>query len=70
MSRERIKIIPEDGLTTEQKTAIEGLLRQCFCDVPHEEIEECFIAQSFARVLAYDGSMLVGHLRLFKRCGV
>ena len=35
--------------------------------VSREDIDECFIAQSFARVLAYDGTSVVGHLRLFKR---
>jgi len=62
-----IKTVPEDGLKLEQKTAVEALLTHCFSDVSQEDIDECFIAKSFARVLAYDGTSVVGHLSLFKR---
>ena len=62
-----IKTVPEDDLTLEQKTAVEALFAHCFSDVSQEDIDECFIAQSFARVLAYDATSVVGHLRLFKR---
>jgi predicted GNAT family N-acyltransferase len=67
MGNIRFKTIPEDGLTLEQKTAVKALLTHCFSDVSQEDIDECFIAQSFARVLAYEETGLVGHLRLFKR---
>jgi predicted GNAT family N-acyltransferase len=62
-----IDVIPEDELTVEQKTAMKGLLMRCFSDVSQDDVDECFIAQSFARVLAYEETKLVGHLRLFER---
>ncbi|MGD0495321.1 MAG: GNAT family N-acetyltransferase [Candidatus Bathyarchaeia archaeon] len=62
-----IKTIPEDGLTLEQKTAVKALKQHCFSDVYQEDIDGCFIAQGFARVLAYEETGLVGHLMLIKR---
>jgi len=35
--------------------------------VDPEEVEECFYAESFARILAYDNDELVGCLKLHKR---
>lgn len=63
----RIRLVFEDFLTDEQKAGIEGLERQCFSDVDPEEGEECFYAESFARILAYSNGELVGHLVLHKR---
>jgi GNAT superfamily N-acetyltransferase len=67
MAPARIILIPEAKLNEEQRRGIDKLLKHCFSDVPEEEIEECFIAESFGRVLAYKNDVLVGHLRLFKR---
>jgi predicted N-acetyltransferase YhbS len=67
MGHIHIKTIPEERLTLEQKTAVTALLKDCFSDVSQEDIEECFIAESFARVFAYSKIELVGHLRLCKR---
>jgi GNAT superfamily N-acetyltransferase len=63
----RIRTIPEDGLTMEQKTAVRALKQHCFSNVSQEDIDECFIVQSFASVLAYEETRLVGHLGLIKR---
>jgi predicted GNAT family N-acyltransferase len=60
-------LISEETLSDEQKLRVEELMKQCFSHVDAREAEECFCAESFARILAYSSDKLVGHLRLFKR---
>jgi len=63
----KIILVSESELTAQQRIGIDELERQCFRDVDQKEAEECFYAESFARIVAYSNDKLVGHLRLFKR---
>jgi predicted GNAT family N-acyltransferase len=63
----RILLVSEKELADKQKVAISELMARCFSHVDPKEAEECFYAESFARILAYSGDSLVGHLRLFRR---
>ena len=67
MSMIELLLVSETELTDEQRQGIELMEKQCFSDVDLEEVEECFYAESFARILAYSGDELVGHLLLHKR---
>jgi len=62
-----VLLVFENELTDQQKVSIGELERRCFSDVDPKEAEECFYAESFARILAYSKDRLVGHLRLFRR---
>lgn len=63
----RFLLVSENDLSDEQRQGIEHLEKRCFGDVDPVEVEECFYAESFARILAYKGDKLVGHLLLHKR---
>lgn len=63
----KINLVFEKDLTTDQKSQIDILGKECFGDVPQEEIDKDFIAESFARILIYNDNKLIGHARLFKR---
>ncbi|MCK4477205.1 GNAT family N-acetyltransferase [Candidatus Bathyarchaeota archaeon] len=63
----KVILVPEIKLSNQQKQGIEELERLCFSDVDPKEGEECFCAESFARILAYNNNELVGHLILHKR---
>lgn len=63
----KIILVPEIELSDQQKQGAEELERQCFSDVDPKEGEECFCAESFARILAYNNNELVGCLTLHKR---
>ena len=63
----KISIVSEKELSNQQKLGIGKLERQCFSDVDPKEAEECFYAESFARILAYSDEELIGHLKLFRR---
>ncbi len=67
MNLVRLILVPEGELSDQQKYGIGELNRQCFSDVDPQEGEECFFAESFARILAYDNDELVGCLTLHKR---
>lgn len=60
-------LVPESELTNRQKSSIDKLEKECFSEVDPKEAEECFYAESFARILAYSENELVGHLSLFRR---
>lgn len=63
----KIKTILESELSQKELQEIKILHAECFADVSHEEIEEDFIAKSFACIIAYKNGAVVGTLRLFKR---
>lgn len=67
MSKITTKPVYKSRLTPFQKKSIEKLEKECFSDVDRQSIEEDFIAESFARILAYKGTEIVGILSLFKR---
>ena len=56
----RILLISETELTDKQRLSIQFLEKQCFSEVDPEEAEECFYAETLARILAYNGKDLVG----------
>jgi predicted N-acetyltransferase YhbS len=65
-------VVRDSDLTAAQRSAVHRLQVTCLSDVPCEELMEDFVAESFAKVLAYlgndgDGSELVGCLSMFKR---
>jgi GNAT superfamily N-acetyltransferase len=63
----KIHVVNEGELTSQQRRDFNSLRDMCFSHVDPVEAEECFYAESFSRLLAYDGVKLVGILRLFKR---
>jgi len=63
----KLILVPENRPSDQQKQGIIGLQRQCFGDVDPLEAEECFCAESFARILAYSNEEVVGCLTLHKR---
>jgi predicted GNAT family N-acyltransferase len=63
----KIFLVYENSLSEKQKHGIDELQKQCFRDVDPREVDECFYAESFARILAYHGKEIIGHLRLFRR---
>ena len=65
----RVLVVRSDEMTPEQRAAMHALQVACFSDVPYEELMEDFVAESFAKVLAYagGGGELVGCVSVFKR---
>lgn len=63
----QIQFVNTDELSKNQLAQIAQLNEEAFSDVPEQEIRENFIAKSFARLIAYDGSRAIGTLQLFKR---
>jgi len=63
----KIHTVNEGELTSQQRRDFDSLRDTCFSHVDPVEAEECFYAESFSRILTYDGEKLVGILRLFKR---
>lgn len=63
----RFLLVSENDLSDEQRRGIEHLEMHCFGDVDSKDVEECFYAESFARILAYNGDKLVGYLLLHMR---
>ena len=66
-SEARIVVARTNELTEAQRAAMHALQVTCFSDVPYEELMEDFVAESFAKVLAYLGEELVGCVSVFKR---
>jgi predicted N-acetyltransferase YhbS len=67
-----IVVVRTADLNEAQGAAMHALQVTCFSDVPYEELMEEFVAESFAKVLAYAGSAdeggeLVGCVSVFKR---
>ena len=69
----RVLVVRAADLTPERRAAVHALQVTCFSDVPYEELMEDFVAESFAKVVAYLGSGgsggndLVGCVSVFKR---
>ena len=63
----RIVYVPTKELTSAQNLRIMELQRECFSHVSRMEIEECFIAESFGRILASRDTSIIGQTGLFKR---
>jgi predicted GNAT family N-acyltransferase len=66
----RVLAVRTADLTEAQRAAMHALQVTCFADVPYEELVEDFVAESFAKVLAYlrgGGDDLVGCVSVFKR---
>lgn len=66
----RVLVVHSAELTEAQRSAMHALQVTCFSDVPYEKLMEDFVAESFARVLAYlgdGGDELVGCVSVFRR---
>lgn len=60
-------IVSEKDLSLKQLEEIKLLNKECFANISQEEVDEDFIAESFARVIAYNKNNAVGTLHLYKR---
>lgn len=67
MDNLQTSVVKENEITQKQQSDIKTLAAECFPDVTATQDEEHFYAESFARILAYDNDLLVGHLKLFNR---
>ena len=63
----RIIYVPTKELTPAQNLRIVELQRECFSHVSRTEIEECFIAEGFGRILASRDTTIIGQTELFER---
>jgi hypothetical protein len=54
-------------LTSGQIQRIKELQKECFSHVSQEEVEECFIAEGFGWMFAYESAMIVGQVELHSR---
>jgi predicted N-acetyltransferase YhbS len=54
-------------LTSGQKERIKELQKECFSHVSHEEIQQCFIAEGFGWIFAYENGLIVGQVELHSR---
>src|SRR5713101_5658443 len=54
-------------LTSGQRQRIGELQKECFSHVSREEIEECFIAEGFGWIFAYENMIIVGQVELYSR---
>lgn len=62
-----VHVVRTADLTEMQRSEMHRLQVSCFSDVPYEELMEDFVAEPFARVLAYLGDDLAGCVSVFKR---
>lgn len=62
-----LQFIKNTDLTEEQKKGKDILNGECFADVSQQDIEEDFIVESFANILAYKNNNLIGKISLIKR---
>ena len=62
-----IRVVPVEDFSVSQKEAIHALEKECFGDVSQVSKEEDFIAESLAKIFAYNGNSIVGMLSLKKR---
>lgn len=63
----KLEIIPISQLTPQQIKQVKALQSQSFADIEPEAIEEDFIAEGYARVIAILDDQIVGTLQLFHR---
>jgi len=55
------------GLTPGQTQRIKELQKECFSDVSREDIQQCFIAEGFGWIFAYENGIIVGQIELHSR---
>lgn len=63
----RIVFVPTKELTPARNLWAVELQRECFGHVSRMEIGECFIAESFGRMLASRDATIIGQTELFER---
>jgi len=63
----QVLVVRAERLTDEQRGHVRELQRQCFANVPYEELMEDFVAESMAKVLAYHEGLPVGCVSVFRR---
>jgi hypothetical protein len=51
--------VPLGEVTSGQRLRIRELQKECFSQVSREEIQECFIAEGFGWILAYENGLIV-----------
>jgi ribosomal protein S18 acetylase RimI-like enzyme len=54
-------------LTSGQIQRIKELQKECFSHVSREEVEDCFIAEGFGWIFAYENGLIVGQVELHDR---
>ncbi|HEX9240157.1 MAG TPA: GNAT family N-acetyltransferase [Candidatus Bathyarchaeia archaeon] len=54
-------------LTSGQRQRIKELQKECFSHVSREEVEECFIAEGFGWIFAYENATIAGQVELHSR---
>jgi len=62
-----VVFVPLSELTSSQKQRIGELQKECFSHVSREEIRECFIAEGFGWIFAYENRLIVGQVELHSR---
>jgi GNAT superfamily N-acetyltransferase len=63
----RILVLHEEQLSGQQHEHVRLLQNECFATVPYDELMEDFVAEAFARVLAYSADEPVGCVSVFQR---
>ena len=59
--------VPSEQLSSAQKLRIRELQEECFSHVSRQDIEECFIAESFGWILAYENDSILAQVQLYSR---
>ncbi len=59
--------VPTDQLSSTQKLRIKELQKECFSHVSRQDIEECFIAESFGWIFAYEKGSILAQVELYSR---
>ncbi len=62
-----VVFVPLDELSSGQRQRRGELQKECFSHVSREEIQECFIAEGFGRIFAYENGLIVGQVELHSR---
>lgn len=62
-----IELVKAVDITRSQQIGLDTLNRECFGDVPAQEIAENFIAEPFAYLFAMIGKQMISRVALFKR---
>ncbi|OLE90663.1 MAG: hypothetical protein AUF79_09350 [Crenarchaeota archaeon 13_1_20CM_2_51_8] len=59
--------VRQSDLASSQRQRIKELQKECFGHVNREELEECFIAEGFGWIFAYEIGLIVGQVELHSR---
>jgi len=65
-----VVFVPLGELTSMQRQRIGELQKECFSHVSRKEIEECFIAEGFGWILAYENGLILGQVELHSRAAL